>query len=75
MPRRSGNRVTAEKTAAVSEAMPHKAPKNIRKEYPDVPEKGRVTTFRTTEPKLARHKRVAQPVITVLSSIISLPQS
>ena len=69
-PRRSANK---EKAAAVSEAMPQRVPKNIRKESPNVPDKGQVATVRatsrTTEPR--RHKRVAVLVIFFVS-IISL---
>lgn len=59
MPRRSTKKVTTEKTAAVSEAMPQQARKNVQKENPIAPEKGRVATSRTTEPRLSRRKRVA----------------
>ena len=64
-------KVTIEKTAAVSEAIPQNAPKNIRTENPNVPEKGWVVTSRTTKPSLARHKCVAMLVITFINSITS----
>ncbi len=64
MPRRSANKVTAEKTAAVSEAIPRQAPKNRWKENPNAPEKGQVATSQTTEPRLACHKCVALLVTT-----------
>ena len=64
MPRCSANKVTAEKTAAVSEAIPRQAPKNRRKENPNAPEKGWVATSWTTKPRLARHKCIALLVTT-----------
>jgi len=71
MPQHSANKVTTEKTAAVPEAIPQQAPKNIRKEKPNAPEKGRVATSRTTEPRLAHRKCVAVLVITVINNITS----
>ena len=61
MSRRSANKETTGKTAAVSEAMPQRAPKNIR---PNAPDKGRVVT--------KRHKRVVLFVITFINSITFL---
>lgn len=69
MPRRSV-KVTTGKTAAVlsSEAMPQQAPKKLRKENLNAPEKGRVATSRTTESSHARRKRVVV-VITFINYI------
>ena len=63
--RRSASKQTT-KTAAVSEAQPQRAAKNIRKESPDVPDKRQVATSRT-KPK--RHKRVALLVSTFINNI------
>ena len=70
MPRRSANKVT---TAAVSEAVPEQAPKNIRKEKRNTSEKVRVVTPRTTEHSLARLKSVSRLVIIFYQ--LSLSQS
>ncbi len=64
MPQRFANKVTAEKTAAISEAIPWQAPKNRQKENPNAPEKGQVATSWTTKPRLACHKHVALLVTT-----------
>ena len=66
MPRRSADK------EIVTEAMPQQVLKNIRKEKKhSAPEKGQVATSRTTEPRLARHKRVVQLVITFINNITS----
>src|SRR5260221_1109092 len=64
MPHHSANKVTAEITAPVSETTTQHAPKNSQKDNPNAPEKGRVATSQTTEPRLACHKCVALLVTT-----------
>jgi len=59
MPRRSANKVTTEKTAAVSEAMPQQASKDIRKENPNVCEKDQPNRHQAVEvcmKRVCRHR-------------------
>jgi hypothetical protein len=71
VPQCSANKVTTERTAAVSEAMPQQASKILQKENPHVPEKQQVATSQTTKPKLACPKCVALLVITFINNTTS----